>query len=140
MHIASQRALQITYNDNKDGTVGVSYLPTEPGDYKVSVRFGDKHIQGSPFAAKVSGDKKRSQVSIESCTSVTLPGLLTDADLRTLNATIQVKKKTKITIIIIKKNYMIKLNACGISNVCHISLWLIRVRANADGNLHTILH
>lgn len=45
---------QITCHDNKDGTVSVSYLPTAPGEYKVAVRFGDKHIKGSPFIAKVS--------------------------------------------------------------------------------------
>lgn len=83
--------VQISYSDNKDGTVGVTYLPTEPGDYKISVRFGDKHIKGSPYTSKVIGDHKRNQVSIESCTSVTLPGLLTDADLKTLNAIIQVE-------------------------------------------------
>lgn len=71
--------------------MGVTYLPTEPGDYKVSVRFGDKHIKGSPYTAKIIGVQKRNQVSIESCSSVTLPGLLTDADLKTLNAIIQVK-------------------------------------------------
>lgn len=30
--------------DNKDGTVNVSYLPTAPGEYKVSARFGGEHI------------------------------------------------------------------------------------------------
>lgn len=45
---------QINYKDNKDGTVSVNYLPTAPGEYKISVRFGDKNIKGSPFFAKVS--------------------------------------------------------------------------------------
>lgn len=67
----------------------MSYLPTEPGDYTISVRFGDKHIAGSPFVCKVEGDsKKRNQISIGSCSQVTLPGVLTDADLRSLNAII----------------------------------------------------
>lgn len=68
----------------------MSFLPTEAGDYKISVRFGDKHIAGSPFVCKVEGDGKklRNQLSIGSCSQVTLPGVLTDADLRTLNAVI----------------------------------------------------
>lgn len=67
----------------------MSFVPTEPGDYAVSVRFGDKHISGSPFNCKVEGDsKKRNQISIASCSQVTLPGVLTDADLRSLNAII----------------------------------------------------
>lgn len=83
---------QISYTDNKDGTILVTFLPTEAGDYKISVRFGDKHIAGSPFVCKVEGDAKKSlrnQLSIGSgCSQVTLPGVLTDADLRSLNAII----------------------------------------------------
>jgi filamin len=35
--------------------VSVSYLPTAPGEYKISVKFGDKHIKGSPYNAKITG-------------------------------------------------------------------------------------
>lgn len=81
---------QISYVDNKDGTVGVSYLPTEAGDYTISVRFGDKHIKGSPFTARIEGEpRKRNQISIGSCSEVSLPGLISDDDLRSLNAVIQ---------------------------------------------------
>jgi len=38
--------------DNGDGSCSVSYLPTEPGDYKVNVLFADKHIPGSPFVGE----------------------------------------------------------------------------------------
>lgn len=83
--------LQISYKDNKDGTVAVSYLPTAPGEYKISVRFGDKNIKGSPFFAKVTGEgRKRNQISVGSCSEVTFPGKITDVDLRSLNASIQV--------------------------------------------------
>lgn len=47
---------EITCKDNKDGTCTVSYLPTAPGDYNIIVRFDDKHIPGSPFTAKITGD------------------------------------------------------------------------------------
>ncbi|XP_045507450.1 filamin-A isoform X1 [Colias croceus] len=81
---------EITCHDNKDGTVSVSFLPTAPGEYKVSVRFGDKHIKGSPFMAKVTGEgRKRNQISVGSCSEVTLPGKITDNDIRSLNASIQ---------------------------------------------------
>lgn len=46
---------EISCHDHKDGTVSVSYLPTAPGEYKIAVKFGDKHIKGSPFVAKVTG-------------------------------------------------------------------------------------
>lgn len=78
------------HQDNKDGTVGVTYLPTAPGEYKITVRFGDKNITGSPFFAKITGDgRKRNQISVGSCSEVLLPGSITDDDLRALNASIQ---------------------------------------------------
>lgn len=45
----------ISCHDNKDGTISVSYLPTDPGEYKIGVIFGGKHIRGSPFSAKITG-------------------------------------------------------------------------------------
>ena len=40
--------------DNGDGTCTVTYLPTAPGEYNITVKFADKHISGSPFVAKVT--------------------------------------------------------------------------------------
>lgn len=40
---------------------------------------------------KITGEgRKRNQISVGSCSEVTLPGVVTDADLRSLNASIQV--------------------------------------------------
>lgn len=47
---------EITCKDNKDGTCLVSYLPTAPGDYNIIVKFDNKHIPGSPFTAKITGE------------------------------------------------------------------------------------
>ncbi|XP_010777560.1 filamin-B-like [Notothenia coriiceps] len=41
--------------DNKDGTCSVSYLPTLPGDYNILVKYNSKHIAGSPFTARITG-------------------------------------------------------------------------------------
>lgn len=46
---------EISCHDNKDGTVAVNYLPAAPGEYKIIVKFGGKHIAGSPFTAKITG-------------------------------------------------------------------------------------
>ncbi|XP_050067856.1 filamin-A isoform X4 [Anopheles maculipalpis] len=90
MAVEGPSKADITYHDNKDGTVSVSYLPTAPGEYKISVRFGDKHIKGSPYFAKITGEgRKRNQISVGSCSEVTLPGVISDNDLRSLNASIQ---------------------------------------------------
>ncbi|XP_017847553.1 filamin-A isoform X2 [Drosophila busckii] len=90
MAVEGPSKADIKYHDNKDGTVSVQYLPTAPGEYQVSVRFGDKHIKGSPYFAKITGEgRKRNQISVGSCSEVTMPGDITDDDLRALNASIQ---------------------------------------------------
>ncbi|KAG7297137.1 hypothetical protein JYU34_020104 [Plutella xylostella] len=90
MSVEGPSKAEITCHDNKDGTVAVQYLPTAPGEYKVSVRFADKHIKGSPYTAKVTGEgRKRNQISVGSCSEVTLPGKITNNDIRSLNASIQ---------------------------------------------------
>ncbi|KAF4527938.1 hypothetical protein B566_EDAN012831 [Ephemera danica] len=46
---------KITCKDNRNGSCSVEYIPTEAGEYDVSIRFADQHIPGSPF--KVPVDK-----------------------------------------------------------------------------------
>lgn len=90
MAVEGPSKAEISCHDNKDGTVSMSYLPTAPGEYKISVRFGDKHIKGSPYVAKITGEgRKRNQISVGSCSEVSLPGKISDADIRSLNASIQ---------------------------------------------------
>ncbi|XP_053627229.2 filamin-A isoform X9 [Cherax quadricarinatus] len=81
---------EISCHDNKDGTVSVSYLPTAPGEYKVSVKFAEKHIKGSPYSVKITGEgRKRNQISVGSQSEVSLPGKVSDSDIKSLNASIQ---------------------------------------------------
>ena len=78
---------EINCQDNKDGTVNVSYLPTAPGEYKISAKFADEHIEGSPFTCKVTGEgKKRNAISVGSSSDLTLPDNLSEYDLRALDA------------------------------------------------------
>ncbi|NXK15207.1 FLNA protein, partial [Herpetotheres cachinnans] len=80
---------EITCQDNKDGTCTVSYLPTAPGDYNIIVRFDDKHIPGSPFTAKITGDDsmRTSQLNVGTSTDVSLK--ITETDLSLLTASIR---------------------------------------------------
>lgn len=81
---------EISCHDNKDGTVSVSYLPTAPGEYKVSVKFAEKHIRGSPYSVKITGEgRKRNQISVGSQSEFKLPGKMTESDIKSLNASIQ---------------------------------------------------
>lgn len=40
--------------DNKNGSCSVEYIPTEPGDYEISIFFANKHIPNSPFKVSVT--------------------------------------------------------------------------------------
>lgn len=62
MAVEGPSKAEISCHDNKDGTISVSYLPTAPGEYKIAVKFGEKHIKGSPFNAKITGNKHFRQV------------------------------------------------------------------------------
>ncbi|KAF3705380.1 Filamin-C [Channa argus] len=80
---------EISCKDNKDGTCTVSYLPTAPGDYNIIVKFDDKHISGSPFSAKITGDDstRTSQLNVGTASDVSLK--ITETDLSSLMATIR---------------------------------------------------
>ncbi|KAL7667852.1 hypothetical protein ACOME3_008581 [Neoechinorhynchus agilis] len=43
----------IDFQDKKDGTCSISYVCADPGQYKVSIKFDDEHVPGSPFMATV---------------------------------------------------------------------------------------
>ncbi|KAM3621534.1 uncharacterized protein V6R79_012576 [Siganus canaliculatus] len=45
---------EISFDDRKDGSCGVSYVAQEPGDYEVSVKFNDQHIPDSPYLVPVA--------------------------------------------------------------------------------------
>lgn len=75
----------INYHDNRDGTVTVTYLPAAPGDYKITIKFANEHIKGSPYTAKVTGEgRKRAQISVGHSSEVSLK--VQDKDIKTLNA------------------------------------------------------
>ncbi|KAI1890363.1 hypothetical protein AGOR_G00152960 [Albula goreensis] len=56
LSIEGPSKVDIQTEDQEDGTCGVSYCPTEPGAYIVSIRFAEEHVPGSPFTVKVTGE------------------------------------------------------------------------------------
>lgn len=46
----------IKYNDNHDGTVKVTYYPSAPGEYRVTIKFDGIELRGSPYRVTVRGD------------------------------------------------------------------------------------
>lgn len=45
---------KLNCTDHGDGTCSASYVPVEPGEYTIHIKFADEHIPGSPFIAKVT--------------------------------------------------------------------------------------
>lgn len=52
---------EIQCKDNEDGTLNISYKPTEPGYYIINLKFADHHVEGSPFTVKVTGEGSNRQ-------------------------------------------------------------------------------
>ncbi|GFN93495.1 filamin-a-like [Plakobranchus ocellatus] len=79
---------EIQCKDNEDGTCTVSYVPTAPGEYQITVKFADKHIAGSPFTAKITpGEPRRkNQIMVGSSSEVSLK--VTEQDIESLTASI----------------------------------------------------
>jgi len=84
---------ELVCNDNGDDTCSVTYFPTEAGQYTINVKFADKHIDGSPFVAKIvpaDGDAKTSRLAVGAPTEVPLSALIVDeADIAAMSATIR---------------------------------------------------
>ncbi|KAM7005423.1 filamin B a isoform 1-T1 [Tautogolabrus adspersus] len=56
LSIEGPSKVDIQTEDIEDGTCGVTYCPTEPGNYFVSIRFAEEHVPGSPFTVRVTGE------------------------------------------------------------------------------------
>lgn len=65
----------VAKKEEKDGIMTYVYVPISAGEYNINIRFKNKHIHGSPFSAKISGEgRKRSQLSIPATSIYTLGG------------------------------------------------------------------
>ena len=92
MAVEGPSKAEIQCRDNKNGTCDVVYYPTAPGDYTITVKFADKHIVGSPFTAKISGDdlrltNKRNQLLLDAQSDISLKVI--EGDVNDLHATIK---------------------------------------------------
>ncbi|XP_037130542.1 filamin-A isoform X2 [Syngnathus acus] len=78
----------ISCMDNQDGTCSVSYLPVLPGDYSILVKYNDKHIPGSPFSAKITGDDSMRMSHLKVGSAADIPLDIGDFDLSQLTASV----------------------------------------------------
>ncbi|XP_073773215.1 filamin-B isoform X1 [Danio rerio] len=84
LSIEGPSKVDIQTEDMEDGTCGVSYCPTEPGTYIVSIRFAEEHVPGSPFSVKVTGEGRiRESISRrQKAASVSSVGSVCDLNLK----------------------------------------------------------
>uniref|UniRef100_A0A3Q1JKA0 Calponin-homology (CH) domain-containing protein n=1 Tax=Anabas testudineus TaxID=64144 RepID=A0A3Q1JKA0_ANATE len=74
--------------DNQDGTCTVSYLPVLPGDYSILVKYNDKHIPGSPFSARITGDDSMRMSHLKVGSAADIPLDIGELDLSQLTASL----------------------------------------------------
>uniref|UniRef100_H3C4Z4 Filamin A n=1 Tax=Tetraodon nigroviridis TaxID=99883 RepID=H3C4Z4_TETNG len=74
--------------DNQDGTCTVSYLPVLPGDYSILVKYNDKHIPGSPFSARITGDDSMRMSHLKVGSAADIPLDIGELDLTQLTASL----------------------------------------------------
>ncbi|XP_043936269.1 filamin-A isoform X2 [Protopterus annectens] len=79
---------EISCTDNQDGTCTVSYLPVLPGDYNILVKYNNKHIPGSPFTAKITGDESMRMSQLKVGSSADIPLDIAETDISLLSASI----------------------------------------------------
>lgn len=80
---------QVTLNDNKDGTISVSYLPLVPGEYKIKTSFDGKQVVGSPFTTLIGDEgRQRSHINVGRGSEHSLDLKIGEDDLKALNAII----------------------------------------------------
>ncbi|XP_041430934.1 filamin-A isoform X1 [Xenopus laevis] len=79
---------EISCTDNQDGTCTVSYLPVLPGDYNILVKYNNKHIPGSPFVAKITGDDSLRMSQLKVGSAADIPLNIVETDLSQLTATV----------------------------------------------------
>ncbi|RWS31582.1 Filamin-C-like protein [Leptotrombidium deliense] len=48
---------EIRYTDNHDGTVKVSYMPSSPGEYRITIKYDGISVRGSPYTVRIRGDE-----------------------------------------------------------------------------------
>lgn len=79
----------VNLNDNKDGTITVSYTPGLPGEYKIKMSFDGKQVVGSPFITVISDEgRQRSHINVGRGSEHTLDLKISEEDLKSLNAII----------------------------------------------------
>ncbi|XP_047439837.1 filamin-B isoform X1 [Mugil cephalus] len=84
LSIEGPSKVDIQTEDVEDGTCRVTYCPTEPGNYIISIRFAEEHIPGSPFTVRVTGEGRiRESISRrQKAASVASVGSMCDLSLK----------------------------------------------------------
>ena len=74
---------------NPDNTLGVSFVPREPGEHKISVKKDKKDVPGSPFSIMVEAAEAVNAVGKPCECTLDIPGLRLPEDVKILKATLK---------------------------------------------------
>lgn len=79
----------VSLNDNKDGTITVSYVPLISGEYSIKISFDGKQVVGSPFTTNITDEgRQRTHLNVGRGSEHTLDLKISQEDLKSLNAII----------------------------------------------------
>jgi len=66
--------VEMQRESQKDRTIMCKFDPTEPGDYRVEVRWAGEHVPGSPFAVMIFDTQEELHHFLQVCTIVFVVG------------------------------------------------------------------
>lgn len=74
---------------NDDGSLGVTFVPYEPGEHLISIKKDNRHVQNSPFSVMVQAQRLGDVFPVGHTADVVIPGLDNYGDLSKLQATLR---------------------------------------------------
>ncbi|CAG2241729.1 FLNA [Mytilus edulis] len=138
---------EIRCKDNGDGTCTVSYVPTTPGEYHITVKFAGQNISGSPFTSIITCSAGEIRCKSQFGRSIEYELKAVEVDINNLMATVRTPSGTEQRCLLKKlaNNHLgisftplevgvHLVNVYGIGNQIQNSPFKITVRENELGN------
>ncbi|KAJ8396992.1 hypothetical protein AAFF_G00010460 [Aldrovandia affinis] len=83
LSIEGPSKVDIHTEDQEDGVCKVTYCPTKPGNYIITIKYADQQVPGSAFTAKVTEGRRRGSITrLRSAATVANVGSQCDLSLR----------------------------------------------------------
>lgn len=70
--------MEMQRESQKDRIISCKYDPTEPGDYRIEVRWAGEHVPGSPFPVAIFDTQEELSRYLHVSGLLPIPSLLTE--------------------------------------------------------------